>query len=223
MLELRRDDEVFVLQMDHGENRFDGPFVARLHEALDEVERSSGPAALVTTGSGKYYSNGLDLDWMSEQGREGARAHVHDVQRLFSRILGLELPTVAAVNGHAFAGGAMLALAHDLAVMRFDRGYWCLPEVDLGLPLSAGMNALITARLPRTTAHEAIVTGRRYGGSLAHEHGIVSEAVPEAEVLPRAIARGRELAGKRGPTMGKLKLELYRDVYTKLESGSAPS
>jgi Delta3-Delta2-enoyl-CoA isomerase len=57
----------------------------------------------------------------------------------------------------------MLALAYDLAVMRADRGYFCLPEVVLGMPFTPGMNALIRARLPIAAAHEAMTTGRRYG------------------------------------------------------------
>ena len=88
----------------------------------------------------------------------------------------------------------MLALAHDFRVMRSDRGYFCLPESDLRLPLQPGMTALIRARLPAQTAHEAIVTGRRYGAAEALASGIVDRAVAESEVLPAAIALAQELA-----------------------------
>jgi enoyl-CoA hydratase/carnithine racemase len=218
VIDLRRDDDVFILRLDEGENRFNRDTVGTIHEALDEVEASAGPAALVTTGSGKYYSNWLDLDWLSGPGAGSAAAAVMvEVHRLFARVLGLPMPTVAAVNGHAFAAGAMLAVAHDIRIMRMDRGYWCLPEVDLGLPLTPGMSALVTARLPRLTAHEAIVTGRRYGGAQAHEHAVVNEAVPDWEVLPRAVARARELAAKRGEVMGQLKREMYGPVLALLD------
>lgn len=83
------------------------------------------------------------------------------VHALYGRMLGLEVPAIAAVNGHAFAAGAMLALAFGQIVMPEDRGYFCLPEADLGLPFTPGMNALTSARLSPPAAHEAMVLARR--------------------------------------------------------------
>ena len=72
-IDLRREGDVFVLTMNAGENRFNRPFLNELTAALDEVERSSGPAALVTTGGEeKFYSNGLDLTWLSGEGASEA-------------------------------------------------------------------------------------------------------------------------------------------------------
>src|SRR5688500_9389375 len=97
----------------------------------------------------------------------------------------------------------MLALAHDLSIMRSDRGYFCLPEVDLGIPFTRGMNALIRARLPIATAHESMTTARRYGGDEAHDAGIVMGVGTEHEVLDIAVARASERAAKASPTMGR--------------------
>jgi enoyl-CoA hydratase/carnithine racemase len=218
MIELRRrgsgDDEagvVFVLQMDEGENRFNAESVTRLHAALDEVEAYAGPCALVTTGSGKFFSNGLDLDWMASAG-DAARDHVGHVHRLLGRVLGFPAVTVAAVNGHAFAAGAMLATAHDFLVMREDRGYWCLPEVDLGLPLTEAMIAVLAAHLPAPTMHEAAVTGRRYSGRDALEAGVVHQVAEEGEVLDHAITRAQALAGKNRDVVAAHKRLLYGDA-----------
>jgi enoyl-CoA hydratase/carnithine racemase len=217
MIDLERDGDVFVLRMRAGENRFDRGFVDDLLAALDEVEKSEGPAALVTTGEGKFYSNGLDLAWLGGAGAGEAEAFLADVHRMFARFLCFPVPTVAAINGHAFAGGGMMALGHDLRVMRSDRGYFCLPESDLNLVLTPGMNAIVTAKLPRVTAHEAIVTGRRYGGEACVARGIVHEALPEAEVLPRAIELARPLAGKDRATQAGLKRRLYEAELAILE------
>ncbi|HEX8051360.1 MAG TPA: enoyl-CoA hydratase/isomerase family protein [Thermoleophilaceae bacterium] len=210
-LDVERRGSVTVVRMTHDENRFHPELLAGIEAVLDEVEFTEDAGALVVTGSGKFFSNGLDLEYMSSHPDEvdEVLARVH---ALFGRVLGLEVPTVAAINGHAFAAGAMLALAFDQAVMREDRGYFCLPEVDLGLPFTPGMNALITARLTPTVAHEAMVTGRRYGGPDALAAGIVSEVAPEAEVLERAIARAEALAGKPRHALAAIKRGMYGPV-----------
>lgn len=195
MIDLERRGDVAVIHMRDGENRFNRQSIDRWHEVLDELEATEGPLAVVTTGEGKFYSNGLDLDWMAANAGESGPLLV-DVHRLFGRVLGFPAITIAAVNGHAFAGGAMLATAHDFLVMRDDRGFWCLPEVDLGLALSPAMHAVITAKLPRVTAHEAMMTGRRYTAGEALAGGIVHRTAPEADVLEEAVRWASELAGK---------------------------
>lgn len=218
-MDLERRGDVFVLHLRDGENRIRLDFVESFARALDEVEASSGPAALVTVGEGRFYSTGLDLDWMGGEGRARARPFLEALQRLLARLLAFPTITVAALNGHAFAAGGMLALAHDFRVMRAERGFFCLPEVDLGVPLQPGMTALIRARLSRPVAHEALVTGRRYGGPEAVARQIADEAVPEAEVLPRAVAIAAELAGKHRATLAALKRGLYAETLARLEAG----
>lgn len=217
MIDLDRQGDVFLLQMRGGENRFTPAFLDAFEAALDQIEKTPGPAALVTTGEGKFYSNGLDLAGLGGGGREAIAGHLARVHRLFARLLAFPRLTVAALNGHAFAGGFMLALAHDLRVMRADRGFACLPEVDLRLPLQPGMTALITARLRKQAAHEAIVTGRRFAGPDALARGMVDEIADEAGVLERAFALAAEGAGKDPATLAALKRGLHADTLRILE------
>jgi len=212
MLDLQLQDGVYVLRLQNDENRFNRSSLDAWNGALDRVEQSDVPTALVTTGEGKFYSNGLDLNWMAEAGTEAANENVQRVHELLARMLTFPVITVAAINGHAFAAGAMLALAHDFRVMRKDRGFFCLPEVDLHIPFTATMQSLIMARLPKTTAHEACVTGRRYGGELAVTKSIVDQAESEAEVLPKAIALAKSLAGKDRATLSTIKRSAYAQV-----------
>ncbi|HET9543498.1 MAG TPA: enoyl-CoA hydratase/isomerase family protein [Acidimicrobiales bacterium] len=216
-VDLERDGAVFVLRMVDDDNRFHADSVAEWHAAVDEVEASTGPAALVTTGTGKFYSNGFALEQIIEDGTIGAV--IPEALRLFARFLRLPVYTVAALNGHAFAAGAMLAMTHDARVMRADRGFWCLPEADMGVPLAPGMTALIAARLPIATAHRAIMTAHRWGGEDAVTAGIVDEAVAEDQVLARAV----ELATARADTSREattaLRVGLYGDLIAVLEAG----
>jgi enoyl-CoA hydratase/carnithine racemase len=208
VIDLQRDGDVFVLRYDDGENRFGPGFLDAVGDALDSVEKAGSPGALVTAGTGKFYSNGLDLDWLGAN-QDRFEDYLGRVHALYARLLAFPMPTVAAVNGHAFAGGAMLVLAHDLAVMRTDRGFFCLPEVDLGMSFTPGMSALIQARLSPAVAHEAMVTGRRYTAEQALAAGIVARTADEAGVLPAAVELAASLAGKDGAVVRRIRTGMY--------------
>jgi enoyl-CoA hydratase/carnithine racemase len=209
MIDLSRDGEVFVLRLDHGENRFGPELIEGWNQALDEVEKADGPKALVTTGTGKFYSNGLDLDYMMSDASGDENTYLSQVMGIMERVLFFPAYTVAAMNGHAFGAGAQTALGHDLRIMRTERGYFCMPEVDMKADLHPGMTAIIQARLPHQTAHEVVVTGTRYGAELALEKKIVDVILPEEEVLPHAVAVAASYASKAHPIMGTLKRGMY--------------
>ncbi len=217
---LDRHDDVFVLDLGDDENRFSPGWLDAVDAALDEVEGATGPRALVTTATGKFFSNGLDLAWLLEHADQ-REAYLGTAQRLLARVLSLPVPTVAAVQGHAFAAGAMLALAHDQRVMRADRGFWCLPEIDIDLPFSPGMSALVQARLAPQTAHLAMTTGRRYGGTDALAAGIVDAAVAEDAVRPAAVQEAAAQARRAGPVLGTIKSRLHGPALALLREPAA--
>src|SRR5262245_48583282 len=223
MIDLTRQGEVFVLRMDAEENRFTAEMVPALNRALDEVERTEGPKALVTTGTGKFYSNGLDLDEMMRGGtQQHAERYLHGALDLLGRFLVFPAVTVAAVNGHAFGAGAQMAVAHDYRVMRSDRGFYCLPEIDMRVSLHPGMVAILAARIPARSVHEVLVTGKRYGGEEAAAREIVDEAVTEERLLPRAVEIAAALTGKAHPVMGSIKRGLYEPVLAALRMPLPP-
>jgi enoyl-CoA hydratase/carnithine racemase len=217
MPSLTREDDVFVLDLGEAENRFNGEFFDSLEDCLDQVEAAHAPRALVTAASGKHWSTGLDLDWLATQG-DAVGDFIVRMHELLARVLEIGVPTVAAMQGHTFAGGAMFALAHDQRVMRADRGYFCLPEVDINIPFTVGMSALIAARLPQPALHEAMTTGRRYGGVDAAAAGIVDEAVPEDQVRARAIQRAAAQSAKGADVLRTIKQRLYSDALSALRA-----
>lgn len=218
---LERHDDVFVLDLGDGENRFHPDWIAAVNGALDEVDKADGPRALVTAASGKFFSNGLDLEWLGTNS-DRHQQYVVSVHELFARTMSLPLITVAAVQGHAFAAGAMLSLAHDFRVMRVDRGFWCLPEAEINIPFTPGMSALIQARLAPQVAHEAMTTARRYGGADALAAAIVDLAVGAEEVRRSAMQIAGAHAGKAGSTLATIKARLYANVLDALRDADNP-
>lgn len=206
---LSERDGVHVLHLGDGENRFSLDWMTAVEQALDTVV--AAPAPLVTVAAGKSYSVGLDLEWLMANATE-LPAYVARVQALLARVLTLPVPTAAAVTGHAFGAGAMLAFAHDWRVMRDDRGYLCLPEVDIRIPFTPGMAALIQAKLTPRAAIDAMTTGHRFPGPEAVGAGLVDVTAAEDEVLDRAIARVAPLAGKPADTLGAIKGTMFGDA-----------
>lgn len=211
---------VFILHMKANENRFNPDFMVAIDRALSHVEKHEGPTALVTVGEGKFYSNGLDLDYVGSH-TDQVESFMNQYMALLAHFLIAGVPTVAAVNGHCFAGGFLLALSHDYRIMREDRGFCCLNEVDIGLNLCPGMAAVARAKLERTIFRDSILNATRYTAPEGVKAGFIDDAVPDAEVLSRAVALAQKLAprGANKTILSQLKQEMYIDAYDKLTKG----
>ncbi|MEU2038888.1 enoyl-CoA hydratase-related protein [Nocardia niwae] len=207
-------DKIAVLDLGGDENRFSPDVLDRIGAHLDTA-LAAGAQGLITTASGKFYSNGLDLDWLGAH-PERTEWYVGRVQALLARMLTLPVPTVAALPGHAFGAGAMLAIAHDYRVMRADRGYFCLPEVDLRIRFTPGMAALIQAKLTPRSAIAAMTTGRRFGGTDAAALDIVDAAAAETAVTDTAVALLAPLGGKDPATLAAIKNTMYATTVAAL-------
>ena len=199
MIHLDRVGDVFTLTMDAGENRWNTTFVRNLAAAFDEVEASTGPAALVTLSANeKFFSNGLDLAWVSdpeahpEAGDRGVFGE--EFMALMGRIITFPIPTVAAINGHAFGAGFMSALCHDVRFMRADRGFVCANEMQLGMRIPNPELALFRHKLPINVYFETVQLARRWAGPDALQAGIVQAVMSLEELKDAAIQRASELA-----------------------------
>src|ERR1700754_158378 len=207
-------DDIAGLNLGDDENRFSPDWLNTVNGFVDRIE--SGEAkALVTTGDGKFYSNGLDLDWLAAHSDQGDW-YIDQVQQLLARVLVAGVPTVAAVNGHAFGAGAMLGIAHDFRVMRVDRGSYCFPEVDIRIPFPSGMAAVIQAKLTPAAAVEAMTTGRRYGGADAEAIAPVASTASEDKLTSTAVVLVAPLKGKDPGTLQAIKSTMFAGAVAAL-------
>jgi enoyl-CoA hydratase/carnithine racemase len=216
-INLQYNDKIAILELGADENRFSPGFLDEMDAHLDEIV-AGGAHGLVTTAASKFYTNGLDLDWLTAH-VEQHQWYVGRVQALLARVLTLPIPTAAAVVGHAFGAGAMLALAHDFRVMRADRGFFCFPEVDINIPFTPGMAALIQAKLAPHAAIASMTTGRRFGGGDAASIGIVDATAAEGAVTDAAVDMLRPLSGKNQETLGVIKQTMFARAVDALTGG----
>ncbi|XP_078606791.1 uncharacterized protein LOC144879324 [Branchiostoma floridae x Branchiostoma japonicum] len=208
--------KVAIVSMDRGENRLNLKFLADLNAALDKVLSYPDVQAMVTTGVGKFYSNGIDLDWLMKQGLDIQRQFLDKFGEVKMRILTFPLPTIAAINGHCFAGGALLAVCHDYRVMRSKQGWFCMPEIYLELRFDPAMVALLKRRLPGgDVQRDILLFGKRFPGEECARRGVVDAVCEQEQLLDQAVRMARECVGKSGfsRTMMKvMKEDVYREV-----------
>ncbi|CAO3608045.1 unnamed protein product [Cunninghamella blakesleeana] len=217
---LHKEGTVFILHLHHKDNCFDVEFCRSILAALQVIEDIFVTAdnqlemALVTVGDGKIYSNGLDL----------ANAVTYQpfmdlYLSVLKKLVSFCIPTIAALNGHAFAGGCMFAMAHDYRVMRSDRGFICMNEVEFGAPLAPGMSAILEYKLSPVVFRDMVLRAHRFPAKEALEKGIVDAIVPENEVLPSAkafAAKLAPLAKSSGPAYKQLKDQMYVKIIEAL-------
>jgi len=170
---------------------------------------------VVTIGEGKFYSLGLDLELMASMSAFEMVSFSNNLQKLLARLLTFPLVTVAAINGHIYAGGVFLAFSQDYMVMRTDRGWFCLPEIRLKRSFTAGFMELAKVRLPTAERHLAIALGKRYTAEEAQKTGIVNEVSTLEKLEKSAISAANRLAGEGldRQTLTAIKRDMYYDVY----------
>ncbi|CAE8680709.1 unnamed protein product [Polarella glacialis] len=202
------------------EHRITPTAVVGLNAALDEALATPSAKSVLLRGEGRFFSNGFDLLWMDANG-EKCDALQADTERLLARVLGFPMPTVACLNGHCTAAGAMLALAFDKRVMRSDLGWFFVPGIDIGLVYSPGMTQLMRAKLPVPMQSDVLTFGQRYQAEELVQLGVVKAAVKgETEVHSRARELALEVGpkGKHREAMRGIKACLYAEAIAALES-----
>ncbi|KAK3944511.1 ClpP/crotonase-like domain-containing protein [Diplogelasinospora grovesii] len=209
------------------DNRLTSGSCGAIIEALDRLAALTGsgtseglrlkPGVVVTTsGIPKFYSNGLDLS----SAFSDPTFLPSKLYRLFSTLLTYPMPTVALMNGHAFAGGLMLAMHHDYRVMNPSKGYACINELEFGVPLKAAMSSIFRLKLTAAVYRQLVLEAHRFGGPDALQNGIVDATGDLQTVLVKLIGEKKlkEKAEPRGKVkgmgygvLGMLRSEMYRE------------
>jgi len=203
------------------DNRCTLPFCRALLQALDVLEFGGYETGVLVTTSGipKFYSNGLDLE--HAVATEGYWPTLYEV---WKRFLTFPMPTVALMNGHAFAGGLMLATAHDYRLAPSPKGFLCVNELIFGAPLKPPMAALFRTKYSAATFRTMVLEAHRFDAKSALAAGIVDSIASDesqggklGDALRFIESRGLVEKGKSG-VYGVLKTEMYKDLISMLAS-----
>ena len=222
-----KDETVAILTLTNGENRQNLVFSKALNAMLDEIIADKSVTALIiTSNDAKNFSQGIDVEWIMGQMQKNDHKPVVDfineMDVVFKKLLLYPVPVIAAINGHAFGNGSILSCACDFRFMRSDRGFFCFPEVNIGIPFRWGMNAFVKKAIPLHIFSQMQFTGNRYTAPELEKHNIIVKACADQEdLMTSAITFAKTFQKKRG-IFGELKNRLYADIIKVLDSDFMP-
>ncbi|HNY66896.1 MAG TPA: enoyl-CoA hydratase/isomerase family protein [Deltaproteobacteria bacterium] len=205
VVEWKKDGTVAIVTMNTPENRHNPDFASGIIKALEEAEADPEIKSVVLTSvDPKNWSLGIDLTWMTgcmaSNDLDSIRKFMYVLNNMFKKILLCPMPIIAAINGHAFGDGTILACCCDFRFMRADRGFFCFPEVDINIPFLPGMLAIMKKALPYWKLEELVYSGKRAGAKELEECHAVVKASENAEAclkdaieFARTFQKGRTI------------------------------
>lgn len=192
-------------------NAIGDAWLARMDQLLAELE-AHPPAAMVMTGEGRAFSAGLNLPEIIELDPPGLQRFILAFSRTMLRVFSLPWPVVAAVNGHAVAGGCVLAMQADERIMAEGEGRIGLNEIQLGIGIPAVILETLRWQVPPSTLLPVALEGELVDPPRARALGLVHEVVAPGQLLPRARERARHLASLPRVAFRQIKHNLRRPV-----------
>jgi enoyl-CoA hydratase len=211
-MQLERTGAVALLRMNAGKaNAINPAFLDRMNALLDELE-AAPPRALLLTGHGRAFCAGLDLPTLIDLDRAQLTAFIRRFSEFMLRVFMLPWPVVAAVNGHAVAGGCVLALQADQRLMAGGEGVIGLNEVRLGIGLPSVVVETLRCQFPPSSLFPIACEGGLFPPAEAHRLGLVQEVVEPERLLQRAADRAAALAEIPAPAFASVKRSLRKPV-----------
>ena len=213
-IDISKEGPVGVMVMNYEEeNHFDRPFVTEIMEALDTIEADGDIKSLVVTAkSGKYFCTGLYLQYMAKLPVKELLDFILFFNNMLGRWCAFPKPVVGSINGHAFAGGAIMSAHFDFRYMRKDRGWVCVPEVDINIPFLPGMISIFREVLAPAAFREMALTGKRYTGPEAKALGFIDEVYEKDDLLPKSIEMAKFLSTKNLSAYAEIKRRIRAET-----------
>jgi len=223
MIDLSVDDGIAVVTMQHGKaNALDIGYCEALAVRFEAL-RSSDARAVVLTGQGKIFSAGVDLRRLAEGGGDYAREFLPALHKLYETVFFHPQPVVAAINGHAIAGGCVLACCADRRVMAHAAGRIGVTELLVGVPFPALAFEIVRHAVPSRYLAGFTLSGATYETDAALERGWVDEVAEPDALLADAVAIARELALLSPPAFAQTKQQLRQPVRERLAASGQPT
>jgi enoyl-CoA hydratase len=201
-------------------NAIDLELAEKFETAFDEAMKRE-PAALVLTGTGAFFSGGLNLKTVPTYSREQQRSLLLAINRLIAKLYSCSIPVIGGINGHALAGGLIVALTTDYRVGPTGDAQFGLTEARVGIPFPAATMAVLHAELAPQHLRYITLHARRFGPEEARARGIFDELQEPGAVLERAIELAGDMASLPGDAYHRIKHQVRGAAIAQIEQLNA--
>ncbi len=231
LIHLTLDGKVATLTMNDGQavskNAHNLAFATELLAKLDEVEANKHIKSLIITSDDeKNWSQGIDVAWflglIQKQDFEPLQTFLRTMDQVYSKLMSFPVPVIAAINGHTFGNGCVLAAACDFRFMRKDRGYICFPEVDMGIPFLPGLVDVILKAFPHKTFNQMILTGKKYTAEEMQQLGVIEFLSENRQSLKADVLEFAKQFNKNRAIFKDHKGKLNSDIVDRMLKKNAP-
>lgn len=214
-------DGVTVLRLQRGKaNALDVELLDAMVECLADAASPEAPA-IVLTADGPIFSAGVDLRRVLAEDDGYLERFLPLLDRMLQALFWHPRPVVAAINGHAIAGGCVIASACDYRIMAEGEGTIGVPELRVQVPFPASAIEILRFAAARAHFQELVYFGRTYSAGEAYERGLLDEVVPPAEVLPRAVEAARRLQTIPPAGFWLTKQQLRWETWQRIQEATA--
>ncbi|MFV8569634.1 enoyl-CoA hydratase/isomerase family protein [Marinobacter sp. SBS5] len=227
LLSLSNDGKVAIISMENGKNANNLAFAQQLLALLNQVTDDKTYKALILTSSDeKNWSQGIDVSWLmgsiQRGNRDDVKAFLSTMDEIYRVMLQYPMPIIAAINGHTFGNGVVIAAACDFRFMRSDRGYVCFPEVDMSIPFVPGLIDVILKAMPQHTFNDMILTGRRVTANELADAKFIDRTFESVEALQDGTLEFARTFKKGRAIFAEHKKRLHKPVLNALAVKNPP-
>ena len=217
VIEWEKKESVAVINMCNGPNDQNLEFATQMNKCFDDILEDKEIYSIVLTSTDeKYFCQGIDVNWlgqkMNDKDFDSVKAFMYGMNTIFKRILFMPFPVIAAINGHAFGNGAMLACTCDFRFMTKDKGFFCFPEVDINIPFLPGMIEFVRKAIPEYKFNEMILSGKRVVAEELEESNVIVKACENKEELFKEAMAFASTFTKGRTIFGELKQRMHKNI-----------
>ncbi len=212
-IETSQKDSIVTLTLSRGKvNALNEEVLDEFRRVLEDIEQDDKIDAVILTGEGSFFSFGFDIPAFYDHSPEDFRVFIEKFTSFYTYLYLYPKPVIAAINGHAVAGGCMICNSCDFRILAQGKAKMALNELTFGATVFAGSVAILTAMTGQENAERILITGYLFDNEQSLKHCLANEIIAADELLVRAHRKAEKYGKQYGPAYASIKRLLRQPI-----------